>query len=109
MTDANPQDKEIEEGRPFALLSYLWILCLVPLFLKRDNRFAVFHGKQGLVLFMGEVVTSILGILPVGGWVIFFAGSALFGILSLMGLLHVLLGNYWRMPAVGGIAEKIGL
>ena len=109
MTDANPQDKEIEEGRPFAFLSYLWILCLIPLFLKRDNRFAIFHGRQGLVLFIGEVLISILGMMPVVGWVVFFAGSALFGILSLIGLFQVLRGNYWRMPVINGMAEKIGL
>ncbi|MBI5144164.1 MAG: zinc ribbon domain-containing protein, partial [Candidatus Omnitrophica bacterium] len=49
-----PNDKEVLEGKPFAILSYLWILCLVPLILKKENRFAMFHAKQGLVLFIGE-------------------------------------------------------
>ena len=100
-------DKEVLEGKAYAILSYLWVLCLVPLILKKDNRFALFHAKQGLILFIGELAIGFIGIIPFIGWMILFFGTFLFGILSLVGIVQVLLGNFWKMPVVGAIAEKI--
>src|SRR3989338_9637653 len=102
-----PDDKEVLEGKPFAILSYLWILCLVPLILKKENRFAVFHAKQGLVLFIGELAVAFVGIIPILGWMILFFGTILFSLLSLICIVQVLMGNFWKMPVVGDIAEKI--
>ena len=44
------ESKEIQEGKIFAVISYMIILCVVTLALKKENRFALFHGKQGLVI-----------------------------------------------------------
>ncbi|MBI4974870.1 MAG: hypothetical protein HZC19_03600 [Candidatus Omnitrophica bacterium] len=102
-----PDDKEVLEGKAYAILSYLWILCLVPLILKKENRFAMFHAKQGLVLFIGELAVAFVGIIPILGWMILFFGTILFSLLSLIGIVQVLMGNFWKMPVVGDIAEKI--
>jgi len=109
MSQQRLMNKDVDEGRIFAAVAYLWILCLVPLMLKRSNSFAVFHGKQGLVLFIGEVAISIIGVIPVIGWVVFFLGSLVFGCAALAGTIQALLGNRWRMPVVCEIAEKIEL
>ena len=101
------ESKEVLEGKAYALLAYLWILCLIPLILKKENRFAMFHAKQGLVIFLGELVIGFVGILPILGWMILLFGTLLFGILSLIGIVQVLMGNYFKMPVVGDIAEKI--
>ena len=101
------EDKEVLEGKPYAILAYLWILCLIPLILKKDNKFSLFHAKQGLVLFIGELVIGFIGVIPILGWMILFLGTFLFGILSLAGIVQALLGNFWKMPVVGEIAEKI--
>ena len=101
------ESQEVLDGKAYAILSYLWILCLVPLLLKKENKFALFHAKQGLVLFIGELVLGFVGVIPFLGWAILFFGTALFGVLSVVGLVQVLMGNYWKMPVVGDIAEKI--
>ena len=101
------EEKEILEGKAYAILSYLWILCLVPLILKKDNRFALFHAKQGLVLFIAELAVGFIGVIPFIGWAILFFGTFLFGALSLAGIVQALLGNLWKMPVVGDIAEKV--
>lgn len=106
--DAN-QDSQIEDGKIFAVIGYLGILCLVPLLLKKNNKFALFHGKQGLVLFIGEVGASIITIIPILGQLIWILAVMVFGILSLVGIVQSLMGNYWRMPVIGEIAEKISL
>ncbi len=100
------EDKEVQEGKIFAVLAYLSILCLVPLLLKKDNKFALHHGKQGLVLFIGEVAVGILAWIPILGWVLAPIGSVIFIILSLTGIVQALMGNYWKCPVVSDIAKK---
>jgi len=129
--------KEIEEGKTFAGIGYIGILFLVPLLAAKDNKFAKFHGKQGMVLccasIIGWIVAVILwillavvfgvlgGILPgplscVGSalgtvigliiWVIVFGGWV---VLAVMGLINAFGGKYWKMPLLGGLAEKINI
>ncbi len=101
------EDKEVLEGKAYAILSYLWILCLIPLILKKENKFALFHAKQGLIIFIGELIIGFIGVIPIIGWMMLFLGTLIFGILSLMGIVQALLGNYWKMPVVGDIAQKV--
>ena len=101
------EEKEIEEGRVFAVLGYLSILCLVPLLLKKDNKFALFHGKQGLVLFIFEVAAGIISLVPFLGWIIGILALIIFPILSVIGIIRSLMGQYWKMPVLGDLAEKI--
>ncbi|MBI4431564.1 MAG: hypothetical protein HY587_07635 [Candidatus Omnitrophica bacterium] len=102
-------DPEIEEGKFFAAVGYIFVLCLVPLILKKGNKFAAFHGKQGLVLLILEVAAAILKVVPVIGPVIATLAFVVFGILSLVGILKVLIGEYWEMPVVYDIARKINV
>lgn len=98
--------KEVLEGKIFAILSYLSILCIIPLVFKKDNQFALSHGKQGLVLFVGEVAVFIVSVLF--EW-IFRPFIFIFGVLSLWGLIWALKGEYVKLPVISNIADKITL
>lgn len=100
---------EIDEGKIWGVLGYLGILCLIPLLAKKDNRFALFHAKQGLVLLIWIVGASIIGWIPLLGWMIFFLSVFGVSVLCLIGIIQVLIGNMWKIPIVGDIAEKIKL
>ncbi len=101
-------DKTVEEGKIFAFLGYWWILFLVPLLGKKDNKFAYFHGKQGLVLFVLEIIIWLLSYIPVIGWFIIGpVGTIVCIILAIIGMVTSLQGKYWKMPVLGDIAEKI--
>ena len=103
---SGPQDAQVVEGKVFAILSYLSILCIVPLILKKDNAFVLAHGKQGLVLFVGEVAVFILSI--VFPWLLKL-GLFIFGIFSFIGIIAVLAGKYIKLPVITEIADKITL
>jgi len=104
-----PVDPVITDGKFFALIGYVSVLCLVPLILKKDNKFAVFHGKQGLVLFILEVAAAILKSIPAIGEVVFSLAFVVLGILSLIGIIKVLMNEYWEMPYVSEVARKISI
>ncbi len=102
-------EKELQEGKVFAVIGYLGILCIIPLVLKKDNKFALFHAKQGLVLFICEVGAAIINIVPILGQLIWILAVLVFGILSLAGIVQSLMGNYWKIPVIGDLAEKISI
>mgnify|MGYP000992336355 CR=1 FL=1 len=94
------------DGKIYALLSYLSILCIIPLILKKNNPFVLAHGKQGLVLFIAQIAVWILSIvLP------FVLAPSMFILmgLSFLGLIAVLKGEFIRLPVVSSWADKISL
>lgn len=103
------QDTEIQDGKFFAAVGYLSILCFVPLVLKKGNAFAQFHGKQGLVLCILEVAACILKVVPALGDLVFTMAFVVFGILSLIGITKVLMGEKWEMPVIYEISSRISL
>ena len=102
-------DPEVQEAKFFAAIGYVSVLCFVPLLLKKGNRFAQFHGKQALVLFILELAASILKAVPALGDVVFTLAFVVLGILSLVGIVKVLMGEYWEMPVIREVASKITL
>lgn len=103
------KEKEIQEGKFFAVISYISILCIVTLLVKKENKFALYHAKHGLVLFVLEVASFILSIIPILGWFLRVFGLPLLILVSLWGILQALMGNYNRFPFISDIAEKISI
>jgi fumarate reductase subunit D len=101
--------KDIDDSKAFAAIGYIGILCFVPLLLKKDSPYAQFHGKQGLVLFIAEVVIFFINIIPVLGQLVWLFASVLFLILSIFGLLKAWNGESWELPVLGEYAKKIKL
>ena len=107
--DAN----EIEEGKTFAAIGYLGILFLIPLLAAKDNKFAQFHAKQGMMLFIVGIVVVILSVvflfIPCIGWAIALILCLGWLVLAIMGIVKSLQGEYWKMPVLGGWAEQLNI
>jgi len=88
------------------VLSYIGILFLIPLLVSKDNAFAQFHAKQGLVLFIAEVATMLIAWIPILGWLVGFIAWIIWIILSLIGIMNVLGGKQVPLPIIGKFAEK---
>jgi len=100
---------EVEKAKGIAWLSYLGILWLVPLLTMKDNAFAKFHVKQGIVLTIyGLAVGIVGGAIPFLGWFIIApVGSIIVLVLAIMGIINSLSGKYWKCPlGVAALAEK---
>ncbi len=107
VTYDNARQEDVSDGKVIAILSYLSILCIIPLLLKKDNIFVLLHSKQGLILFVAEVAVFILHII-FGVWFLKL-GMFILLTLSFIGLLAVLRGKYIQIPVISSIAEKITL
>jgi fumarate reductase subunit D len=98
--------EEILDGKIYAILSYLSILCIIPLILKKNNPFVLAHGKQGLILFIAEVAVWILSIVfPC----ILAPLTFILWALSFWGLIAVLKGEFVRLPIIATWADKVSL
>ena len=106
---SRPQDPEVQDAKFFAAIGYLNILCFVPLYLKKGNKFAQFHGRQALILFILELAAGVISIVPTVGDLISRFAFVIFGILSLIGIIKVLMEEYWEMPVVYEISTRINL
>lgn len=101
MNASNTNDAS--DDKVFAAMSYLWVLCLLPLLMKRNRPFVQFHAKQGFLLFLFEVVIWVVMFIPP----LYFVGVLAAVILSIMGILAALTGKEWEMPVLGKYAKKL--
>jgi len=113
--------EDIENGRILAAVAYLPALCFVGLFAAPGNRYVGFHARQGLLLFLAEIVGTLviaffdasLGRIPVLG----FLASALlkfglwFGFLgaTVYGVIKGANGELARIPYLGDAIERMPL
>lgn len=94
---------DIKEHRRVAALSYVFILCLVPLLLKPHSKFAQFHAKQGLVLFVIDVLAGMIAWIPLFGQLLFFGAI----LLSVAAFVRALSGQSWEIPLIYDWSKKI--
>ena len=95
-----------EEKDLTAILSYIGILFLVPLLACKDNAFAQFHAKQGLVLFIAEIATMLIAWIPILGWLVGLVAWIVWLVLSIIGIINVVNGKQVSIPIIGEFAKK---
>lgn len=105
MPEKKSNDKDAEENKSIAVLSYIFFLFVIPLFLKKESKFCQFHGKQGLVLFIVAVLGSLVYWIPFIGWAL----GILIVALAVLGIYQAWQGNYWEMPVIGQFAKKLNI
>ena len=103
----NPQD--IEQNKVMAILAYLGILVLIPLFAATESKFARFHTNQGLILcicgFALYLVVQILlaiswklaAVLGIFMWIIWLAIT----VLAIIGIINAAKGRAKELPLIG--------
>lgn len=94
--------KDVTENKIWAAISYLGIIGLIVLFVKKDSPFAQFHAKQGSVLFAAEII-FMLPIINFIGWIV----EIVILVFAIMGIINAAQGKLWKMPVLGDLAAKI--
>ena len=85
MADATPGSTVPSNNRTVMIvLSYLWLLALIPLLVEKEDKEVQWHAKHGLVLFAIE-----------------FALCIVFGVLTSVPLLGCIVGIVWMVVGLG--------
>lgn len=91
----------------FAIISYLGILSLLVMILKEKSKPVHFHVRQGVALFVAEIICTLVLAIPFIGWIIGFIGWILCLLFSVLGLIKAAKGKEWPIPVLGKLATKI--
>lgn len=99
-----------QQNTVMCVLAYLSILSLIPFFAEKNDPFVQYHAKQGVNLFILEVIIGVLcGILMMIPF-IGFIGSILqslcglgFLALSILGIVNACQGQMKPLPVVSSI------
>lgn len=104
--------KEMEEGKIFAFLAYLLSIIgfLIVLLAKKKNKFAMYHAKQSLVLFIVYMIGwVVLVFIPFLGWSLLPIWWVLMVVMTIIGIINALTGKTKPLPIIGKYAKKIKL
>ncbi len=115
----NITPEDIESGKTMGILAYIFFV--IPLLAARDNKFAMYHTEQAIILWIAFVliyivlwiltfiigqisssiacVVSIAGILP---WIAYL-------VLWIMGLMNAIGGKVKELPVIGAYGAKLNL
>jgi uncharacterized membrane protein len=100
------------------ILSYLWILFLIPLLAKKDDSEVQWHAKNGAALFGAEIICWIvIGILGFALRRIMFLGCGITAIecviwlgflgIRIMCIVKGVGGQRFRIPVITDFGEKL--
>lgn len=99
------------------ILSYAWLLCLIPLFTKKDDSEVQWHAKNGLVMavvitiievlfyIMGRffpLFTCLVSIVPCTLWIAYV-------VVSIIAMVKAINGQRFRVPGLTDQAEKLNI
>lgn len=107
-TTAEYDPKDIQDNKIMAVLAYIGLLLLIPLFAAKNSKFARFHVNQGLPLMIVGLAIGIisipLGLIPIVGIIT----SIIFGLaglcvlaLAILGIVNAATGKAKELPLVG--------
>ena len=105
-TEEEAKKKMIEEGKAAAMLGYIPFMCFVPLIKMKDNPFAFRHGKQGLILFIIEII-AVIFLLPKISDLVWTVVLVLCLAAAVAGIIFSLQGQDWKIPFIGDWADKL--
>lgn len=111
-TTAEYDKVDIEQNKGMAVLAYLGILVLIPLFAAKESKFARFHSNQGLLLCIAAIAYSIVytilsPIIIAISWRLSIIVSLLvlfslvFLVLAIIGIINAANGKAKELPVIG--------
>jgi len=104
--------EDVQNGKLWAFLAYLLgiIGFIIVLLAQKENKFAMYHAKQSLGLFIAAIVLSVAAMVPFIGWFLIGPiGMLVIIVLWVIGMINALTGKATALPLIGSYAEKINL
>lgn len=94
-----------DEGRMAAIMSYIPFLCFLPLLNMKENKEAQFHARQGVMLFLIELLAVLFLIDGISKFV-FQAILIVAASLSVAGVYFALQGKNYKLPVISDLVQK---
>jgi uncharacterized membrane protein len=110
-TNSSPKKTFIvPTNRQKNIAAICYIFFLIGYFtVEKDSAFVKFHIKQSLTLLIFGILTNILLIIPILGWIIYPFATIAVIVLFIIGILNALGGKEKELPFIGKYAENFNL
>lgn len=95
-------EKDKEDNKAMAILSYISFLALIPYLMEKDSKWVKFNAIQGMNLFIIELISWVIGLIPLIGWLVSGVINIVTLILSIIGIINVCNGEAKELPIVKG-------
>lgn len=95
-----------EDRRMAAIMAYIPFLCFIPLIKMRDDPYAYFHARQGIVLFFIEIIAFVFSFPHLSQlfWTVIIiacVGAAVAGIV------FSIQGRMYKLPIIGDLSDRL--
>lgn len=102
---------DIDQNKAMAIIGYLGILFLIPMLAAPKSKFAQYHAKQGMILFIAEVIlwaaVWVLALVTIGiGAVLFPIVSIVALIWTILGIVNAANGQTKPLPVIGNLIKN---
>lgn len=97
------------EDKTIAVISYLTLIGLIIAFVMNSNKkypFASYHIRQSLGLTLCSIVLSMIGVIPILGWLVSIFGLFFLLYLWIMGIINALNQEAKPVPFLGEKFEE---
>lgn len=104
--------KKQDDKKLFAFLASFFTIVgfIIALVLKKEDKYVMFYAKQGLILFIGQIIISVFySIQIIGKFILGPILLILWAILWTITWINALSGEQKKTFLVGDLAEKIKL
>jgi uncharacterized membrane protein len=107
--------KDDSDSKLFAFLGVFltWLGFIIVLLAKKDDKYAMYYGKQGLVLGITWIAAWIVGMIlvfiPILGWAIMVLLWLGLLVLWIIGIVYSISGKEKEIPIIGRFAHMIKL
>ncbi|MCR5670314.1 MAG: zinc-ribbon domain-containing protein [Butyrivibrio sp.] len=96
--------KDIADNKLFAVMPYIvGVLGIIIALLVKDSAFARFHAKNAIRLEIAELLSVIMFIIPILGWIAGAICLVILSVVEIICLVQVLQGKAKDAPIVSGI------
>lgn len=103
-----PENPGEQNNTLMGILAYLGILVLIPLLTSAKNDpFVKFHAKQGLVLFIAEIVLWVVASFFWMLWPLWQLCNLAFFILAIVGIVNAVQKKEKELPIIGSFAKHL--
>lgn len=93
-------EKDKSDNKLMAALSYIGPLALLPYLFEKDSAWVKYNAIQGMNLFIIEIISWAIGLVPILGWLVAAVINLITIIISIMGIINVCNEEAKELPFV---------
>lgn len=97
------------ESKLFAFLAVLLSILgfVIALLAKKDDKYVMFYAKQSLIIFLGFLISAVIAVVPIIGWIVSPLLWIFTTILWIIAMVFSLTGEEKETPVIGQHAKEI--